>query len=480
MRYLHKLGMAWGICLGLAALSWADPPAPVDFLVLKNGAVLTGRVVLDGSSYVVRSLTSSGESRYAATMVAKLCHSATETYTLLKKSTVEGDVSEHCRLARFCVQHDLIKEAELELKAAIAADRRSTEAQAIIRQLQSKLSQPATKPAEVPALPGAAVLPIAAATLDEWPVMQTPAHFQDYTTRIQPMLLAGCGTGACHGNAEGKRGFVLKRGIAGVPLSPPHSRNNLERTLALIDRENPESSELLKRAAQPHGNLKNWPVTIEQQQAWRQWAMMVSGKSTEIAKVGVGSEKPANKSSQEFASGEVVSAGGTSTVTSPATGSGLPVIPGVSGSAIQQMGGVVTVPPSAPVTPPLGTGSKLPPIPGVSGKAQGNSTPLPGPPAGTEPPRAQVPPQNTPQFMDYARRLGAPQTAPTSPVSIPERMKIVNAGSYRVDVPPPVEFSDDVKEMLRRQELAKKNEGKEKEQASSTFLQSGTVVNGPR
>lgn len=34
--------------------------------------------------------------------------------------------------------------------------------------------------------------------------------------------------------------------------------------------------------------------------------------------------------------------------------------------------------------------------------------------------------------------------------------------------------------MLRRQELAKKNQGKEKEQPTSTFLQSGTVVNGPR
>lgn len=480
MRYLHKLGMAWGICLGLAALSWADPPAPVDFLVLKNGAVLTGRVVLDGSSYVVRSLTSSGESRYAATMVSKLCHSATETYTLLKKSTVEGDVSEHCRLARFCVQHDLIKEAQLELKAAITADRRSTEAQAIIRQLQSKLSQPVTKPAEIPALPGAAVLPIAAATLDEWPVMQTPAHFQDYTTRIQPMLLAGCGTGACHGNAEGKRAFALKRGIPGVPLSPPHSRNNLERTLALVDRENPESSELLKRAAQPHGNLKNWPVTIEQQQAWRQWALTISGKSTEMAKGTAGGEKPANKSSQEFATGDVVQTGGVSS-TPPSVGSSLPAIPGVSGSAIQQMGGVVPVPPSAPLTPPFpSSGSKLPPIPGVSGKAQGNSTPPSGPPAGAELPRAQVPPQNTPQFMDYARRLGAQQTSPDSPASIPERMKIVNAGTYRVEVPPPIEFSDDVKDTLRRQELARKNQGKEKEQASSTFLQSGTVVNGPR
>ena len=208
--------------------------------------------------------------------------------------------------------------------------------------------------------------------------------------------------------------------------------------------------------------------------------MMVSGKSTEIAKGGVGSKKSANKSSQEVASGTVVPAGGTSASAPPSGASGLPVIPGVSGSAIQQMGGVVPVPPSAPVTPPLGTGSKLPPIPGVSGKAQGNGTPPSGPAAGSEPPRAQVPPQNTPQFMDYARRLGVPQISPDSPSSILERMKIVNAGTYRVDVPPPIDFSDDVKDMLRRQELAKKNQGKEKEQPTSTFLQSGTVVNGPR
>jgi len=477
MGYLHKLGMAWGICLGLAALSWADPPAEVDYLVLKNGSVLTGRVVPDGSTYILRSLTSSGESRYAASMVSKLCHSATETYTQLKKSTVDGDASEHCRLARFCIENNLISQAKIEIDAALAADRRSTEAQALKRQLMQKLFKPSEKPAEVPALPGATVLPIAAASLDDWPVLQNAAYFHDYTTRIQPMLLAGCGTGACHGNAEGKRAFAIKRGIVGVPLSPLHSRSNLERTLALIDRENPETSELLKRAAQPHGNVKTWPVTIEQQQAWRQWALVIAGKTTEIAKTP--SEKTAGKpTSQEFASGGTAPGNGATASSAPPSSS-LPAIPGLSGGAIQQMGGVAPATPERHPPAPS-TGSSLPTIPGVSGKAQGN----PAPPAklpSSEPPRAQVPPQESPQFMEYARRLGAPQSLPNSPTTMPERMRILNAGTYRIDTPPPPEFSEEVREMLRRQELAKKGDGnKDKESPSPAFLQSGTVVNGPR
>jgi hypothetical protein len=469
MGYRTLPGMA--CCFGvLLVLSAEEPAAPVDYLVLKNGSVLTGRVVQDDKHYILRSLKSTGESRYPAEIVAKHCRSAGEAFLVLKKASAEGDARQHCQLARFCMDHDLMTEAKAEIEAALKADRRSTEAQALVRQVQAKLNPVAKKSVEVPALPTNTVLPMAAVSLDDWPLAQSPALFQEFTSRIQPMLLTGCGTAACHGNAEGKRGYLLKRGLGNIPLSLPHSRNNLERTLALIDRDNPETSELLKRAASPHGNQKHWPVTKEQQETWRQWALIITGKTKEVAKTnepfGGGNNKPA---SEGFASG------GTATTPPPASGSSsLPSIPGLSGGASQQMG----VPPSAPSTPPSSKG--LPPIPGVSGKGQGNNPPPPpSQQQQSEPPRAQLPPQEQLAFWDYARRLGILPTLGSNTQPTPDRMLIKNAGTHSMRLPPPIAFSEEVNNQLKRLEEAKKL-GSETPAPSSGFLQRGTVVNGPR
>src|SRR5437762_10677023 len=98
MGYLNKLGMALGIWLALLAPAQAEPPASVDYLVLKNGAVLTGRVVQEDQTYVLRSLTGTGESRYPARAVAKVCPNALEVYELIKRTIVSDDLEGRCRL----------------------------------------------------------------------------------------------------------------------------------------------------------------------------------------------------------------------------------------------------------------------------------------------------------------------------------------------------------------------------------------------
>lgn len=497
MGYLLKLGMACGLWLVVQTAMSEEPPASVDYLLLKNGSVLTGRVVQEGQTYIVRNLKSTGESRYPASMVAKLCTSAKEVYDILKKNSVEDDADDHCRLARFCLSSQLLKEARQEITEALKVDRRSTEAQQLLRQwtaLQKTDSKPSTT--EVPSLPGDAVLPLPAASLEDWPIAMNPAVFQDFRLRVQPMLNMGCGTGACHGVVEGKRAFVLKKGLAGVPPSQMMTQTNLERVLALVNQANPDASELLKRAQQPHAHIKTWPVSLEQQNALRMWVNMMAGKADVVRQEPGNSDSAAGKKGNNaFASGgdrqETVPPPAAVQGTARESVSGkLPVIPGMSGAAIQQTSGERPV--EQPTTPPVnkgggstGSGSGLPPIPGLSGKGQNgeNKTP-PGPPrtqleqSTEQPPRQSVNFKDNLAFLDYAKRLGLAPLLPEQKDAIPDRMQITNAGTYRVERALLPQFSDDVIEQLKKQEQGKKADSKDTENGSM-ILRSGTIVNSP-
>lgn len=481
MGNLVKLGMAWGILLLAHTIAGAEPPARPDYLILKSGAVLSGRIVQDGTSYVVKSLTSTGESRYPASIVAKVCTSPQEVYDVLKKCIVTDDAGDHCRLAKFCLQHDLMKEARSEIDEALRCDSRSADAKVLIKQWLAKDAKPTEQPVDVPALPAASIKPIPPASLDDWPAALNPTVFQDFSRRIQPIVLTGCGTGACHGVLEGKRAFVLKRGLVGVQPSMEMSRANLERLLALVEANTPETSELLRKSQQPHGNLKHWSVTSEQQAALKYWVHYMAGKPIDVAK------KDAAKATNDFASGSAPN----NTNSSAEASSKLPTIPGMSGSAIQQTGGEIPLPakpieqPTPQGLPPAQSGG-LPPIPGVSGKAQGGtgkqSIPLPPgknpvpTPDGASKPQAL---QDTPAYREYARRLGMMQSLASPKDGVPDRMQIVNAGTYHFSVPPPPEFSEEIQSQLKRQEEAKKAPA-DTSSKSTSFLQSGTIINGPK
>jgi hypothetical protein len=66
---------------------------------------------------------------------------------------------------------------------------------------------------------------------------------------------------------------------------------------------------------------------------------------------------------------------------------------------------------------------------------------------------------------------------------VPQQMRIVNAGNYRVETPPVPELPEEVRNHLKRQEEAKVIEArnKDKEGASNpaSFLWMGTIVNTP-
>ena len=62
---------------------------------------------------------------------------------------------------------------------------------------------------------------------------------------------------------------------------------------------------------------------------------------------------------------------------------------------------------------------------------------------------------------------------------VPERLHIVNAGSYRVDLPPILEFSDAVLDKLQGKDQGKPADGKDAKAGTPLFMRSGTIVNTP-
>lgn len=86
-----------------------------------------------------------------------------------------------------------------------------------------------------------------------------PETLKTFTQRIQPILLNGCGAGACHGGSNGYSFELLTPGLRGG-LTAAMTQQNLSRALKLIDRDNPEASPLLTKALDEHGGGTRLPL----------------------------------------------------------------------------------------------------------------------------------------------------------------------------------------------------------------------------
>jgi hypothetical protein len=487
MRNSANLALVCSLVLAVPTLGRADPP---DFLILRNGAALMGHVAFDGETYSLRSPSGTGESRYAARAVAKVCKGPLEAYTFLKQSATLDDPLERCRLARFCLSHELFAEAKVELDAAVELEPRCAEARTLRAQLALKKNKPAPSEPVIPALPTTPVSPIPPAKFDDWPLALTPAGSQDYSRRIQPMLLQSCGTGACHGVPEGKRGFYLSKGLYGAPPSLVMTQTNFARVLGLLNKEAPEASLLLEKAREKHGGAKAPPLDHETYVALRNWVMTMSGKVEVTAKAET-RETPVlgapASASPAFAAGNDVAS------TPPPTGSSLPPIPGVS--AARQVGRAEPTtesnPPvdSVPATTPNG----LPKIPGIMKAAEQMGLKPPSPPSkltppapasksnGNVPPTASQPadPTDNPAFKEYAKNLGhvPPMASPTK--ELPRQIRIQNAGTVQTAYPSLPDIPDDVFERLQRQ-ASQKNDAKDTGSPRAPFLRGGVPVSPPR
>jgi len=230
--------------------------APQEFLVLRNGEVLSGKVSRDGDRYVVTG--DGSQMRFPSREVDFTCRSLDEAYSIQERRIVKGRIDDHLNLADWCLKQELTGYAARELSAAMAIDARhprvalldSRLQRAIEGQSRAASDQMAESSTEPEADKSNSV--VSAAELERQMRSMPLGTVETFTTSIQPILLRSCATAGCHG-AGSTSSFTLLRPPIGSPMPRRMTQRNLSETLQWIDRQQPLESKLLASAKDPHG-----------------------------------------------------------------------------------------------------------------------------------------------------------------------------------------------------------------------------------
>jgi hypothetical protein len=250
--------IAAGLVLATIA---AGPPEAGRFLLLDTRQLLEGEIERTGDGYVVRR--DGGETLIPAARVVAVCADRMGAFRILTDKTDARSADQRLKLAEWCHNNGLPKEAIAEAKAAVELRPTHVIAQRFLRFYEQAASQP-TLPAAVERRAAAEPEPVPD-TIDCSP--EALAHF---CTKAQPVLMNACAN--CHAGAAK---FRLLRAYSNSAGSRPASFQNLATVLAQIDREKPASSPLLQKALAAHGGSTIPPLRDRGSPAFQQLETLV-------------------------------------------------------------------------------------------------------------------------------------------------------------------------------------------------------------
>jgi hypothetical protein len=228
-------------------------------VLLHNGGLFEGTVQRTADAVVIE-----GDGTYIRLRTAEVAHvaeSLVAAYEWKRAQMGEGGLVaiDHLELADWAIENRLWEQAARELLDARQLAPTSGRLELLERRLDeafrvSNIGAPPKTPTpseRTEALDGTP----AAAPDDDF---QRPAlpdgALEQFTRRIQPVLLNSCATSGCHG-AEPAGGFAFDvaslRGYGDLRST----ERNLDRTLGLIDLHNPAASKLLTIAKGPHAGV---------------------------------------------------------------------------------------------------------------------------------------------------------------------------------------------------------------------------------
>jgi hypothetical protein len=283
--------------LGLAG--WASPPAdPPDaaggkgvekpaaaateskskVVLLTNGGIVEGVVTEEDGKIVVTS--SQGIMPFPERKVERVFDSIQDVHRYKREQVPEEDMDEQLKLAQWCLSHHLPSEARGHLGAILKLDPKHARAKAMLtsiemvevrtaqhqQQRDDDVHQAGAEIVEPPpSRPGALDSAVVRGArrgmgLSDLPVifdlppsaaLKRALEFQNY---VHPVLQTYCAR--CH-NDRYDGNFQLIEFKRKADRNVDSLRNNLDATLALVDRETPGKSELLASSLRPHGKGPN-------------------------------------------------------------------------------------------------------------------------------------------------------------------------------------------------------------------------------
>lgn len=226
---------------------------PQRVVVLVGGGLLEGDVSESASGYVVER--PKGRVVVPFESVLLTAASRPDAYEKRRRTLSPPSPGNHYRLAQWCLRYGMNTEAKRELRTSLALAADFEPARELLVNID-RLENPITpRSTQVNAAP----LP---RTRDgyERPAEASiaglaPETAKTFATRVQPLLVNGCGNARCHGG----------RAENGLHLERPHGRSRAQRNLAAaleyVDLDDPTSSPLLVQPSGPHGP-GNRPVFV--------------------------------------------------------------------------------------------------------------------------------------------------------------------------------------------------------------------------
>jgi hypothetical protein len=280
--------IAVGVILATMA---AGPPEAGRFLLLDTRQLLEGEIERTTDGYVVRR--DGGETLIPAARVMAVCADRLAAYRLLSDKSDARNAEQRLKLAEWCHNNGLPKEAVAEAKAAVVLRPNHVIAQRFLRFYEHAATQPRV-PATVEKRPTAEPDPVPE-TID-----CSPEALRHFCTKAQPVLMNACAN--CH---AGTAKFHLQRVHSDSSGSRPASFQNLAVVLGQIDREKPAASPLLQKALTAHGNSTIPPLRDRGTPAFQQLetlTRLVAGSSSATPiPTAMPETKPASDNKSGFA-----------------------------------------------------------------------------------------------------------------------------------------------------------------------------------
>jgi hypothetical protein len=239
-------------------------PTP-GILALRNGQVISGKVLRDGDRYVV-TLGESAIVRIPVTSVEFYGDNLRQVYRLKKASLVADDIGEQLRLVQWCIRHGLLVEAERLMEQTVP--QRNLPQWSDLQRRLTMAKRPTVATSTRQAKPSAA-----APQPDPEQILEHISRhtLQEFTSFVQPLLLNRCSTTTCHG-AHSKNVLKLIKPSRGRAIPTRYTQRNLYNTWQTLDTQKPDQSPLLNITTAPHGGT----AALFTQREWGQYQRLVN------------------------------------------------------------------------------------------------------------------------------------------------------------------------------------------------------------
>ncbi len=250
---MNRIGYQLGLVLSVAALASAlFAESTLDYagvLVLKSGRIAEGRITQTAGGYEVEM--TNGRMLVPFRQVQLQAASRRDAYRMLRQNMPQQAAEHHIRLADWCMTHQLLDLARIELADSLRLEPDNERARGLLRRLESLLNpedplheqsaRSKTRTSDGFIRPEAKSL-----------AGLSPRAAEQFVTRVQPLLINKCGNTSCHGRDNGGEFKLLQIPTTGGSRRV-QSERNLAQLLRQIDPQNTAQSPLLVIPRGTHG-----------------------------------------------------------------------------------------------------------------------------------------------------------------------------------------------------------------------------------